>query len=188
MAERRPPTEAGRGPRPGSLPIDSDVDMPEPVPSPAHRPIHLHPGFVLLVMTGGCLGALSRYSLGLVLPAPGGWPLPTLLINLFGAFALGALLEGLSRRGPDTGRLRLVRLLAGTGFMGAFTTYSTLAVDAVHLFDAGAVTPALLYLGASLFGGIGAALAGIWVAARHHRAATAKEHGALVPAGHGEEQ
>ncbi|MCQ9163949.1 CrcB family protein [Arthrobacter sp. STN4] len=168
--------------------MDSDVDLPGPVPGSAHRPIHLHPGFVLLVVAGGCLGALTRYSLGRILPAPGGWPLPTLLINLAGAFALGVLLEGLSRRGADTGRLRLVRLLVGTGFMGAFTTYSTLAVDAVHLFDAGAPVSALLYLAASLFGGIGAALAGIWVAARHHRAVAAREGTDLVPAGPGAEQ
>lgn len=137
--------------------------------TPAHRPIHFHPGFVLLVMVGGAFGALARYGLGLALPEPGGWPLPTLLINLAGALALGALLEGLSRRGPDTGRLRFLRLLVGTGFMGAFTTYSTLAVDAVHLFDSGRPMAAFAYLGASLLGGILAAVAGIWLAARLHR-------------------
>ncbi|PYI65070.1 chromosome condensation protein CrcB [Arthrobacter livingstonensis] len=188
MARETPPKEAVHAPGLENLPVDSDVDIPGQVPGLAHRPVHLHPGFVLLVVAGGCLGALARYSLGMVLPAPSGWPLPTLLINISGAFALGALLEGLSRRGPDTGRLRLMRLVAGTGFMGAFTTYSTLAVDAVHLFDHGAAGSALLYLAASLFGGIGAALAGIWVAARHHRAGAAREHAALDPAGPGEEQ
>ena len=156
-------------------------------PGKVRHPVHLHPGFVLLVVAGGCLGALARYGLGVALPAPDGWPLPTLLINVSGAFALGALLEGLSRRGPDTGRLRLVRLLAGTGFMGAFTTYSTMAVDAVHLFDAGAAAAGLLYLAASLVGGIGAVLAGIWVAAWHHRASTAKQQGTLHSVVPGEE-
>lgn len=188
MAERTPPTEASPEQGIENLPVDSDVDAPGQVPGPVHRPIHLHPWFVLLVVVGGCVGALSRYGLSRVLPAPDGWPLPTLLINIAGAFALGALLEGLSRRGADTGRLRLLRLLVGTGFMGAFTTYSTLAVDAVHLFDAGAVEPALLYLAASLFGGIGAALAGIWVAAWHHRSLTERGNTTLVPAGPGEEK
>lgn len=186
MAAHRPPPETEAASGMENLPVDSDVDLPGPVA--VHRPIHLHPGFVLLVVAGGCVGALARYSLGRVLPAPGGWPLPTLLINLAGAFALGALLEGLSRRGADTGRLRLVRLLVGTGFMGAFTTYSTLAVDVVHLFDAGAVAPALLYLGASLFGGMAAALAGIWVAARHHRPAAARENVSPAAAVSGEGQ
>ncbi len=141
---------------------------------PAHRPIHFHPGFLVLVMAGGAFGALARYGLGLVLPEPDGWPLPTLLINLSGALALGALLEGLSRRGPDSGRLRFLRLLLGTGFMGAFTTYSTLAVDAVHLFDSGRSVAAFAFLGASLFGGILAAVAGIWLAARLHRHSAAR--------------
>ena len=183
MAERRPPAHAMPDHGTGQLPTAGKNGAPGKV----HRPVHLHPGFVLLVVAGGCLGALARYGLGVALPAPDGWPLPTLLINLFGAFALGALLEGLSRRGPDTGRLRLVRLLAGTGFMGAFTTYSTMAVDAVHLFGASAVAAGLLYLAASLLGGIGAVLAGIWVAAWHHRASTAKGQGVLDPTVPGEE-
>lgn len=148
--------------------------------TPAHRAIHFHPRFLLLVVVGGAFGALARYGLGLALPAPGGWPLPTLLINLFGPLALGALLEGLSRRGPDAGSLRILRLLLGTGFMGAFTTYSTLAMDAVHLFDSGRSLAAFAYLGASLFGGVLAAVAGIWLAALWHRRAAARSQAAAV--------
>lgn len=180
MARNKATSEAERQQGSGYLPVDSDVDndvdVQGQVSGRESRPIHLQPRFVLLVVAGGCLGALARYGLSLALPTPAGWPLPTLLINLLGAFALGALLEGLSRRGPDTGRLRLVRLLAGTGFMGAFTTFSTLAVDAVHLLETGAFASALVYLTVSLLGGIGAALAGIWIAARHHRARTTSKN------------
>ena len=127
------------------LPIDSDpaeaaaedTDAGTLGETRAHRPVHLHPGFVLVVITGGVFGALARSGLSTVLPAPGGWPLPTLIINLTGAFLLGVLLEALVRRGPDTGRLRVIRLLAGTGFMGAFTTYSTLALETNTLIGAG---------------------------------------------------
>jgi CrcB protein len=133
-----------------------------------HRPVHLHPGFVLLVIAGGTAGALARYGLGTVLPAPGGWPLPTLVINLAGAFFLGILLESLVRRGPDAGRLRMVRLLAGTGFMGAFTTYSTLALETNTLLGAGRSADALVYVAATLIGGATATVAGIRAAAGHH--------------------
>lgn len=126
-----------------------------------HRPVHLHPGFVLLVVAGGIAGALSRYGLSSVLPSPGGWPLPTLVINLAGAFLLGVLLEALSRRGPDAGRLRTVRLLAGTGFLGAFTTYSTLALEANHLLGAGRSRDAFVYVAITVIGGAIATLAGI---------------------------
>ncbi|HKU01906.1 MAG TPA: CrcB family protein [Arthrobacter sp.] len=139
-----------------------------------HRPVHLHPGFVLVVIVGGIVGALARYGVSSVLPAPGGWPLPTLVINLAGAFLLGALLEALVRRGPDAGRLRLVRLLVGTGFLGAFTTYSTLAVEATTLFSAGRSADTVLYVGASVVAGALATVAGIRLAAAHHGRTTSK--------------
>ncbi|SEI49178.1 CrcB protein [Arthrobacter sp. yr096] len=135
----------------------------------AKRPVHLHWRFIGIVAAGGVLGALARYGLGLVIPAPGAWPLPTLVINLTGALALGALLEGLSRSGPDVGNRRVLRLALGTGFLGAYTTYSTLALDAVHLFAAGAAPAAAGYLLASLLGGAAATTAGIWLGAWHHR-------------------
>lgn len=140
----------------------------------AKKPIHLHWGFIGIVAAGGVFGALARYGLGLAIPAPNAWPLPTLAINLSGALALGALLEGLSRRGPDVGTRQVLRLALGTGFLGAYTTYSTLALDAVHLFTADEALGAAGYLAASLLGGAIATTAGIWLGAWHHRRATGK--------------
>ncbi|MGO4582347.1 CrcB family protein [Arthrobacter sp. 2RAF6] len=136
-----------------------------------HRPLHLHGRFVLLVAAGGILGALSRYGFGMALPAPNAWPLPTLLINLSGALALGWLLEALSRSGPDAGLRRIARLGIGSGFLGAYTTYSTLALDSVHLFGAGRGMDAMWYLVASLLGGVAATTLGIWLGALQHRSA-----------------
>ncbi|KRE80389.1 chromosome condensation protein CrcB [Arthrobacter sp. Soil763] len=130
--------------------------------------MHLHPGFVLVVVGGGVAGALARYGLGTVLPSPGGWPLPTLAINLAGAFLLGALLEALVRRGPDAGRLRVIRLFAGTGFMGAFTTYSSLTLETTTLLGAGRAGDALGYVAATVIGGAVATVAGIRAAAGQH--------------------
>ena len=144
---------------------------PAPEPARLRRPLHLHPGFLLLVVAGGIAGTLARYGLGSVLPAPGGWPLPTLVINLAGAFLLGLLLEALIRRGPDAGRLRVMRLLLGTGFMGAFTTYSTLALESNGLLAAGRSFDALAYVGASLVGGFLATFAGIRLASARKGAA-----------------
>ncbi|MFJ4026361.1 fluoride efflux transporter FluC [Paenarthrobacter sp. NPDC089989] len=133
------------------------------------RPVHLHWGFIGLVAAGGAFGALTRYGLGLMIPAPGAWPLPTLLINLTGALALGALLEGLSRRGPDAGHRRVLRLALGTGFLGAYTTYSTLALDTVHLLLGGSSSGAAWYVGLSVVGGAMATTAGIALGAWHHK-------------------
>jgi CrcB protein len=157
-----------------SDPAETDTDAGTLGDARAHRPVHLHPGFVLVVITGGIFGALARYSLSTVLPSPGGWPLPTLIINLTGALLLGVLLEALVRRGPDAGRLRMIRLLAGTGFMGAFTTYSTLALETNTLLGTGRTTDAVGYVVATLLGGAVATVAGIRVAAGHHSRMTAR--------------
>jgi CrcB protein len=161
--------------RPGEPGTPADAARPDVDPDAGtlgirrpHRPLHLDPRYILIVVLGGIPGALVRWWMGAALPAPGGWPLPILVINLVGAFALGILLEALARRGPDHGRLRVARLLAGTGFMGAFTTYSTFAVDAVKLLGAGHTLPALGYLAATVLGGAAVSGAGIWAAAYHH--------------------
>ncbi|MDN4643901.1 fluoride efflux transporter FluC [Arthrobacter sp. PsM3] len=165
------------------LPIDIDLaetDIGTLGEVRAHRPVHLHPGFVLVVITGGVFGTLGRYGLSTVLPAPGGWPLPTLIINLTGALLLGVLLEALVRRGPDAGRQRVIRLLAGTGFMGAFTTYSTLALETNTLLGAGRTIDASVYVAATLFGGAVASVAGIRAAAGHHARMTARRWDATL--------
>lgn len=141
-------------------------------------PLHLRPLNVLLVIAGGILGTLARFGLENAIPTLHGWPLPTLIINLAGAFLLGVLLEALLRRGADQGVRRTIRLAVGTGFMGAFTTYSTLATEAVHLGASNQVGGAVLYAVLSLLGGVLASTVGIWAASIHHRRTSARRSGA----------
>lgn len=124
------------------------------------------PRSLLAVAAGGVLGAPARYGLGRLLPTPaGGWPSGTFLANLTGAFVLGLLIEALVKRGPDTGRRQQMRLFAGTGFCGALTTYSTLAVEADLLAQRGDIALAVGYTLGSLLAGLLAAAAGMAVAA-----------------------
>ncbi len=124
---------------------------------------HLHPvRAALAVGVGGLVGTTLRYLLGLGHPTPAGaWPAMTLGINLAGAFALGLLLEALARSGPDTGTRSRVRLGVGTGVLGSFTTYSTLAMDVVHQIQAGHALAAATYAAVSLVGGLVAAGIGV---------------------------
>ena len=74
----------------------------------------------------------------------------------------------------------MIRLLAGTGFMGAFTTYSTLALDTNTLLGAGRTTDALIYVAATLLGGAIATMAGIRAAAGHHTRMTIRRRDATL--------
>lgn len=122
---------------------------------------------MLMVAAGGVPGAAARDAVEQALPtAHNGFPLATMLINLAGAFVLGVLLEALVRAGADSGWRRRARLLAGTGFMGAFTTYSTFAVEAALLVRADRAGLAVGYIAATVVGGLVAAAAGIVVASR----------------------
>jgi len=104
-----------------------------------------------LVAIGGFAGAVLRYVVSIALP--GHFPWGTLAVNVAGSFALGALLYEarlVGRIGPRA------RLVAGTGFLSSFTTYSTFAVETAALSPA----LALANVGANYALGFGAVLAG----------------------------
>jgi CrcB protein len=154
-----------RDPHP-ELPLDPD---PPDVRRPP-RPWDTRPALLAVVAVGGLVGTPARYAIAQALATSRhGWPIATFLTNLAGAFALGVLLELLARRGRETGRRQLVRLLVGTGALGAFTTYSTLAVEADLLVRDSRPLLALAYALASVALGVVAAAAGIGTAAAVHR-------------------
>ncbi len=101
---------------------------------PTGRPVHLRALPLALVFVGGIVGTAARYGLSEAFPItePAG-PRLRFIANMLGAFVLGLLLEALVRAGDDTGRRRDARLLLGVGVCGAFTTYSTLALE-ISLF------------------------------------------------------
>ncbi len=110
------------------------------------------------VFVGGAFGTVARYLLEAHRPvAAGGLPWVTLLVNLTGSFAIGLLIpltEHVSHRAP------LVRPLFIIGFLGGWTTYSTLAVDATLLAKHGDIATCLAYLAATVVGGLALVVAG----------------------------
>lgn len=139
------------------------------------RPAHRNPGLLALVGIGGALGTAARASLILAIPPAGGIPSTVLAINVVGAFLLGLLLDGLARRGPDHGRRRRLRLLVGTGFMGGFTTYSTLSVDSALLMGEGRVGAGMGYALATVLIGAAATVGGIALSSAVHRPTEGEE-------------
>ncbi|MEJ5945948.1 CrcB family protein [Pseudokineococcus basanitobsidens] len=134
------------------------------------RPPHRHPGLLLGVLLGGTVGTGLRLAAGEALPHEvGAWPWGTLLVNVVGAFLLGALLETLLRAGPDVGRRRAVRVVVGSGVLGSLTTTSALALETVQRADVAGVGPAAAYALVTLVLGVAAAAAGVAAAAASHR-------------------
>jgi CrcB protein len=114
---------------------------------------------VLLVAAGGVLGALARHAADRVLPhEPGTWGWSTLLVNALGAALLCALLA----RMPDD----RLRLLVGTGVLGALTTFSGTTTDAVLLADAGRAPAAAAYVVVAVVSLLAAGALGRRLAAR----------------------
>jgi fluoride exporter len=111
------------------------------------------PGVFLGVVVAGALGAVARaWVSGSVQRR---WPRPgigTWSVNLAGAFALGLWLGGPA---PSVA-LEIV----GTGFLGAFTTFSTWMVEAVVGWRDGRRVAVAIEVGATLLAGIGLVVAG----------------------------
>lgn len=130
------------------MPAGPDVPRDPDAPGPPGAPASLRA--VLLVLAGGVAGTALREVLTLLIPDADGIPVAILAINVGGAFLLGLLVTALATRGPDVGRRRDLRLLAGTGFCGGFTTYSALAAGVAALTSDGRVGAAAAYLLATL--------------------------------------
>lgn len=148
------------------LPLDPDSDQLKVV-----RPIHTDTSHIAVVALGAFFGTYARYELGTLIPTgTNGWPTATFLINISGAFFLGLLLQALLQAGRDEGGRRIVRLTIGTGFMGAFTTYSSLATCIVLLIRQHCIGEATFYAISSVVLGIIACAIGIQLATSRHEA------------------
>lgn len=129
-------------------------DTPSVSSSPS-RPLHHRFGSLCLVFIGGAAGTSSRVALSLFFSSSGTFPMTIFFINIAGAFLLGVLLESLSRSGKDQGWRQRSRLMIGTGYLGGFTTYSTLATDSALLLTKGMTNTMLVYaLGTVLVGAV----------------------------------
>jgi CrcB protein len=114
------------------------------------------------VSLGGALGGSARYGIAqLVDITPGTFPWGTFWINVSGSFVLGVLLTIVLERMAPT---RYLRPFAASGFLGAYTTYSTFAVETDLLVRNGRWGTALAYAVASIATGFLAVWGGILLA------------------------
>ena len=116
---------------------------------------------VLAICVGACIGALSRWALGLWLSAPGTLPWGTLAANWVGAWLVGvAVMFFQSQTQLDPAwRLALV-----TGFLGALTTFSTFSAEVVAMLQHARYALALATASLHLLGSLALTLAGMKMA------------------------
>lgn len=112
---------------------------------------------VLLICLGGALGCLSRYGIAVAFGGLSGLPWSTLIVNVAGSLALGALAGVLPQAGVHADA---VRAFAVIGFCGGFTTFSTFSYETFRLFEDGRFALAAVYVLVSVLAGFAAVALG----------------------------
>src|SRR4051812_44267363 len=131
-------------------------------PSDRTRIVPPVPQTLVLIAAGGAVGAVSRYLLDTAIldRYPGAFPLGILFVNVSGAFVVGLLGAWIVDRGVLPADLRAPLIV---GFLGAYTTFSTLMLDSWRLVEDGLPMLALANLVGSMLLGIVAVIAGLWL-------------------------
>jgi len=117
---------------------------------------------LILVAVGGAAGATARYLVDQWVSqrAGGAFPWGTLVVNLSGSVLLGLLFALAIERGVLPVSVRAPVLI---GFIGAYTTFSTLMLESWRLFEDGAVALALTNLVGSSMLGMVALIGGLMI-------------------------
>jgi CrcB protein len=164
------------------LPLDPDIDAEEDrrPPPEAGSPFaelgrrrfpRLHRDILTVVFVGGIVGGLARYGMTKAWPTPdAGFPWATFVVNTLGAFGLALLVALIA---DVLASRRLLRPAVGTGFFGAFTTFSSVVTTSDHLMAHGHAQTGWIYLAGSTVAALGAVsfglLLGRAVAVSHDR-------------------
>ncbi len=136
---------------------DPDIDPETEAQLAAPWP-HLPASHLAVVFAGGIVGGLARYGISRGWPTPGGgFPASIFVVNTVGAFVLAVLVTVIAMRAAP----EYLRPLLGTGFCGAFTTFSSVATASDLLLAHAHIGIAVGYLAASVVAGLAAAYFGM---------------------------
>lgn len=112
---------------------------------------------ILAIALGGSVGAVARFLVANSVYAVVGRSFPhgTLFVNVSGSFLMGLLTELMLQRFALAVEYRAAILV---GFLGAYTTFSTFALETLYLFEEGSLLKAFL----NIFLSVSLCLAGVW--------------------------
>lgn len=113
---------------------------------------------IIIVFIFGFLGGLTRFEINKYLPTIGGFPIATLLINLVGCYLFTFLVKNYLVAKNFNQKLILG---IGTGFIGAFTTFSSFMLDSDNLLINHQYLKLFIYVVISIAGGLSMAILGM---------------------------
>ncbi len=113
---------------------------------------------ILAIASGGAIGAVLRYLMESISVFGMDFPVGTLIVNVLGSFAMGALVTFFALYYTPSPELRA---FLAVGLLGAFTTFSTFSLDVVTLWDRGDIYHAIGYGLASLILSVGGLVLGM---------------------------
>ncbi len=118
---------------------------------------------VLAVALGGAIGAVARHRTVELFARRFGpdFPWGVLFVNVAGSFLMGLAVEWLMLK---LGPAPVWRAFLAAGVLGAFTTFSSFALDVAGLHQRGQLWAAAIYVAASVALSILALFAGLWAA------------------------
>ena len=119
-------------------------------------------GTLLSVAIGGACGASLRFLFGVGvfrLLGPTSFPVAIIAVNVLGSFLMGLFVVLAAHRG-----LNPLSPFVMTGLLGGFTTFSAFSLEAVTLYERGALGLASLYVSASVVLSVLGLMAGLFIA------------------------
>ncbi len=117
---------------------------------------------IAVIALGGALGALARYgvNIGAVQLFGHGFPWGTVIVNILGSFLMGLAIAKFTTMDYVPQELKTLCI---TGFLGAFTTFSTFSLDFVVMWERGEAVQAVSYMLASVIFSISALFLALWI-------------------------